>query len=95
MNNLFLSSVPSFKDGLKVFFLLSDYVRSHALFSGIPSILIFDNVLGYGATTRLMFRKGKGECRVWKVFNAPNLAKSKYVFIIPVNFFFLELYLND
>ncbi|XP_028751381.1 meiotic recombination protein DMC1 homolog isoform X1 [Neltuma alba] len=40
------------------------------------------HVLAHAATIRLMFRKGKGEQRVCKVFDAPNLPEAEAVFQI-------------
>lgn len=40
------------------------------------------HVLAHAATIRLMFRKGKGEQRVCKVFDAPNLPEAETVFQI-------------
>ncbi|TYJ20115.1 hypothetical protein E1A91_A09G239100v1 [Gossypium mustelinum] len=40
------------------------------------------HVLAHAATIRLMFRKGKGEQRVCKVFDAPNLPEAEHVFQI-------------
>ncbi|XP_042489078.1 meiotic recombination protein DMC1 homolog isoform X3 [Macadamia integrifolia] len=40
------------------------------------------HVLAHAATVRLMFRKGKGEQRVCKVFDAPNLPEAEAVFQI-------------
>lgn len=37
------------------------------------------HVLAHAATVRLMFRKGKGEQRVCKVFDAPNLPESEAI----------------
>ncbi|XP_021691994.1 meiotic recombination protein DMC1 homolog isoform X2 [Hevea brasiliensis] len=40
------------------------------------------HVLAHAATIRLMFRKGKGEQRICKVFDAPNLPEAEAVFQI-------------
>ncbi|KAJ6689336.1 hypothetical protein OIU85_005711 [Salix viminalis] len=40
------------------------------------------HVLAHAATIRLMFRKGKGEQRVCKVFDAPNLPEAEAIFQI-------------
>lgn len=37
------------------------------------------HVLAHAATVRLMFRKGKGEQRICKVFDAPNLPESEAI----------------
>ncbi|KAM0003887.1 putative ATP diphosphatase [Helianthus debilis subsp. tardiflorus] len=41
------------------------------------------HVLAHAATVRLMFRKGKGEQRVCKVFDAPNLPESEAISLKP------------
>jgi len=40
------------------------------------------HVLAHAATIRLMFRKGKGEQRVCKVFDAPNLPEAEAISFI-------------
>ena len=37
------------------------------------------HVLAHAATIRLMFRKGKGEQRVCKIFDAPNLPEGEAI----------------
>lgn len=37
------------------------------------------HVLAHAATVRLMFRKGKGEQRICKVFDAPNLPEAEAI----------------
>lgn len=46
------------------------------------------HVLAHAATIRLMFRKGKGEQRVCKIFDAPNLPEAEAISFIN------NLYLN-
>ncbi|OWM69795.1 hypothetical protein CDL15_Pgr025644 [Punica granatum] len=50
------------------------------------------HVLAHAATIRLMFRKGKGEQRVCKVFDAPNLPEAEAIsfHIVPYNQFLLN-----
>ena len=48
------------------------------------------HVLAHAATIRLMFRKGKGEQRVCKVFDAPNLPESEAI-SFPCSFTFFTL----
>lgn len=51
------------------------------------------HVLAHAATIRLMFRKGKGEQRVCKVFDAPNLPEAEAIsfplYLFPFNDFSL------
>ena len=48
------------------------------------------HVLAHAATIRLMFRKGKGEQRVCKVFDAPNLPEAEAIsFLYSTNQFTL------
>lgn len=49
------------------------------------------HVLAHAATIRLMFRKGKGEQRVCKVFDAPNLPEAEAI-SLNINFFVSLLY---
>ncbi|XP_048235496.1 meiotic recombination protein DMC1 homolog isoform X4 [Ricinus communis] len=42
------------------------------------------HVLAHAATIRLMFRKGKGEQRVCKVFDAPNLPEAEAISLVTV-----------
>ncbi|CAK7327134.1 unnamed protein product [Dovyalis caffra] len=44
------------------------------------------HVLAHAATIRLMFRKGKGEQRVCKVFDAPNLPEAEAISLISIPF---------
>jgi len=37
------------------------------------------HVLAHAATIRLLFRKGKGDTRVCKVYDAPNLAEAEAI----------------
>lgn len=50
------------------------------------------HVLAHAATVRLMFRKGKGEQRVCKVFDAPNLPESEAISSLP--YFSSQLYIS-
>lgn len=49
------------------------------------------HVLAHAATVRLMFRKGKGEQRVCKVFDAPNLPESEAISFFTQHFMCLLL----
>lgn len=46
------------------------------------------HVLAHAATIRLMFRKGKGEQRICKVFDAPNLPEAEAISFIRLCFFY-------
>ncbi|XVF38297.1 hypothetical protein REPUB_Repub20aG0088600 [Reevesia pubescens] len=46
------------------------------------------HVLAHAATIRLMFRKGKGEQRVCKVFDAPNLPEAEAISLIVCDYYF-------
>ncbi len=45
-------------------------------------LFIFRSVMAHASTTRLYLRKGKGEQRICKVFDSPNLAESEAAFEI-------------
>jgi meiotic recombination protein DMC1 len=47
-----------------------------------PKKPAWGHVLAHAATIRLMFRKGKGEQRVCKVFDAPNLPEAEAISFI-------------
>ncbi|KAJ6312917.1 hypothetical protein OIU77_014439 [Salix suchowensis] len=49
------------------------------------------HVLAHAATIRLMFRKGKGEQRVCKVFDAPNLPEAETISLISIHVVLLYL----
>jgi DNA repair protein RadA len=52
------------------------------VFYGNPIIHTGGNIIAHGATIRLYLRKGKGEQRVAKVVDAPNLPEEEAVFSI-------------
>ena len=47
-----------------------------------PKKPIGGHVLAHASTTRLYFRKGKGEQRIFKVFDSPCLAENEAIFEI-------------
>ena len=47
-----------------------------------PKKPIGGHVLAHASTTRLYFRKGKGEQRICKIFDSPNLAENEAIFEI-------------
>ncbi|KAJ9550457.1 hypothetical protein OSB04_014502 [Centaurea solstitialis] len=52
------------------------------------------HVLAHAATVRLMFRKGKGEQRVCKVFDAPNLPESEAISLQTILFAHISNHLS-
>lgn len=52
------------------------------------------HVLAHAATIRLMFRKGKGEQRVCKVFDAPNLPEAEAISFHLCFYFRLIMHVN-
>ena len=40
------------------------------------------NIMGHASTTRLSFRKGKGDARVVKIYDSPSLPESECTFSI-------------
>ncbi|RHN57699.1 putative DNA recombination and repair protein Rad51 [Medicago truncatula] len=53
------------------------------------------HVLAHAATIRLMFRKGKGEQRVYKLFDAPNLPEAEAISFIRLSPLKIIYSLND
>jgi len=52
------------------------------VFYGNPTTHTGGNIVAHGATIRIFLRKGKGDQRVAKVVDAPNLPESDTVFTI-------------
>jgi len=52
------------------------------VFYGNPQTATGGNVIAHGSTIRIQLRKGKGEQRVAKVVDAPNIPESDTVFSI-------------
>ncbi|MHA2183084.1 MAG: DNA repair and recombination protein RadA, partial [Promethearchaeota archaeon] len=52
------------------------------VFYGNPTTHTGGHIVGHGATVRIYLRKGKGEQRVAKVVDAPNLPENDTVFTI-------------
>jgi DNA repair protein RadA len=52
------------------------------VFFGDPTKAAGGNIIAHGATVRIYLRKGKGEQRVAKVIDAPNLPESECIFMI-------------
>ncbi|KAH0472507.1 MAG: uncharacterized protein KVP18_004717 [Porospora cf. gigantea A] len=49
---------------------------------GPTSKPIGGHVMGHASTVRLSLKKGKGEQRICKVFDAPNLPESEAIFVL-------------
>uniref|UniRef100_A0A0G4GKC4 RecA family profile 2 domain-containing protein n=1 Tax=Chromera velia CCMP2878 TaxID=1169474 RepID=A0A0G4GKC4_9ALVE len=47
-----------------------------------PTKPVGGHVLGHASTTRLALRKGKGEQRIMKVYDSPNLPEDEAVFAL-------------
>jgi DNA repair protein RadA len=52
------------------------------VFFGDPTRATGGNVIAHGATVRIYLRKGKGEQRVAKMIDAPNLPEGEAVFVL-------------
>eukprot|EP01128_Nolandella_sp_AFSM9_P008038 TRINITY_DN4605_c0_g1_i1.p1 TRINITY_DN4605_c0_g1~~TRINITY_DN4605_c0_g1_i1.p1 ORF type:complete len:356 (+),score=84.47 TRINITY_DN4605_c0_g1_i1:53-1069(+) len=53
-----------------------------AMFAADPTKPIGGNIMAHAATTRLKFRKGKGDQRIVKIVDSPNLPESDAIFAI-------------
>lgn len=60
-------------------------VDGAAMFNADPKKPIGGNIMAHASTTRLSFRKGRGELRVCKVCDSPNLAEAEATFAIAAN----------
>lgn len=45
-----------------------------------PKKPVGGNIIGHASTTRLFFRKGRGEQRVCKVYDSPSVPESEVIF---------------
>ncbi len=54
-------------------------------FFGDPTRAAGGNIVAHGATVRIYLRKGKGEQRVARVVDAPNLPEGEAVFSVAEN----------
>eukprot|EP00917_Polyrhabdina_sp_WS-2016_P028481 GHVP01060816.1.p3 GENE.GHVP01060816.1~~GHVP01060816.1.p3 ORF type:complete len:116 (-),score=16.67 GHVP01060816.1:854-1201(-) len=72
-----LSKLTKIADQFNIAVVLTNHVMSDPgaglTFVPNPTKPVGGHVLGHASTTRLSLRKGKGEQRVCKVFDAPNL----------------------
>jgi DNA repair protein RAD51 len=57
-------------------------VDGSAMFQADPKKPIGGNIMAHASTTRLYFRKGRGETRVCKVYDSPSLPESEATFAI-------------
>ena len=53
-----------------------------AMFQADPKKPIGGNIIAHASTTRLYFRKGRGENRICKIYDSPCLPESEAVFSI-------------
>ena len=77
---------------LTIFFLLSvavvltnqvvAQVDGAAMFAADPKKPIGGNIMAHASTTRLSFRKGRGEQRICKIYDSPCLPESEAIFAI-------------
>jgi RecA/RadA recombinase len=57
-------------------------VDGAAMFQADPKKPIGGHILAHASTTRVSLRKGRGETRVAKVYDSPNLPEAEAVFMI-------------
>lgn len=57
-------------------------VDGAAMFSADPKKPIGGNIMAHSSTTRLYLRKGRGETRICKIYDSPNLPESEAMFAI-------------
>ena len=57
-------------------------VDGGAMFVKDPKVPIGGNIMAHASTTRLSLRKGRGNCRVCKIYDSPCLPESEAVFAI-------------
>ena len=57
-------------------------VDGASMFQADPKKPIGGNIMAHASTTRLYFRKGRGDSRVCKVYDSPSLPESEAVFAI-------------
>lgn len=57
-------------------------VDGAALFAADPKKPIGGNIMAHASTTRLYLRKGRGETRICKIYDSPNLPESEAMFAI-------------
>uniref|UniRef100_A0A1B0GML8 RecA family profile 1 domain-containing protein n=1 Tax=Phlebotomus papatasi TaxID=29031 RepID=A0A1B0GML8_PHLPP len=57
-------------------------VDGAAMFNPDPKKPVGGNIIAHASTTRLYLRKGRGETRICKIYDSPNLPESEAVFAI-------------
>ena len=57
-------------------------VDGSSMFQADPKKPIGGNIMAHASTTRLSFRKGRGDSRVCKVYDSPSLPESEATFAI-------------
>lgn len=57
-------------------------VDGAAMFNPDPKKPIGGNIMAHASTTRLYLRKGRGETRMCKIYDSPNLPESEAMFAI-------------
>jgi DNA repair protein RAD51 len=57
-------------------------VDGAAMFAADPKKPIGGNIMAHASTTRLSFRKGRGEQRICKIYDSPCLPESEAIFAI-------------
>lgn len=57
-------------------------VDGAAMFAADPKKPIGGNIMAHSSTTRLYFRKGRGEQRICKIYDSPCLPESEAIFAI-------------
>ena len=57
-------------------------VDGAAMFSADPKKPIGGNIMAHASTTRLYFRKGRGETRICKIYDSPCLPEAEAMFAI-------------
>lgn len=51
-------------------------------FQADPKKPIGGNILAHASTTRIYLRKGRGECRIAKIYDSPNMPEGEATFAI-------------
>ncbi|KAL8429164.1 hypothetical protein Efla_006300 [Eimeria flavescens] len=82
--NKMLSSMMKMSEQYNIAVVLTNQVMSDPggglTFVANPTKPVGGHVLGHASTTRLSLRKGKGDQRICKVYDAPNLPESECIF---------------
>eukprot|EP00992_Anisonema_acinus_P012795 TRINITY_DN8359_c0_g1_i2.p1 TRINITY_DN8359_c0_g1~~TRINITY_DN8359_c0_g1_i2.p1 ORF type:complete len:120 (+),score=18.54 TRINITY_DN8359_c0_g1_i2:351-710(+) len=82
-----LSKLTKIAEEFNVAVLLTNQVVADpgaaAMFTADPKKPVGGHVLAHASTTRLYFRKGRGEQRICKIYDSPCLPESEAVCIVP------------